>query len=392
MNAQTVSQRMNAVQAPIIPVVAEWIRAHPGTLSLGQGVAWYGPPDAARARLGDFFGQLAHHKYGAAQGIPELLELIELKLETENGIRLHGRRAMVTAGANMGFLNALFAIADPGDEIVLPVPYYFNQEMAVSMLNCVPIFVPTDADFRLRPEAMRAALTERTRAIVTISPNNPSGAVYAEADLRAVNALCQEAGIYHISDEAYENFLYDGARHFSPASIPGSENHTIALYSLSKAYGFASWRIGYMAFPEHLYPALLKAQDTNLICPPLISQYAAVGALETGSGYCREKLQTTARVREQVLAELEALDDFCHIPPSNGAFYILLKVDASLDSMRMTERLIREHRVAVIPGAAFGLEDSCHLRIAYGALDETTAVEGIKRLAQGLRALRAEHI
>lgn len=388
MNAYTVSRRMNAVQTPIIPVVAEWIRAHPGTLSLGQGVAWYGPPETAHARLGNFFERPAHHRYGPVQGMPELLEAIELKLETENGIRLHGRRVMVTAGANMGFLNALFAIADPGDEIVLPLPYYFNQEMAVRMLNCVPVFAPTDADFRLRPEAIRAALTERTRAVVTVSPNNPSGAVYAEADLRAVNALCKEAGIYHISDEAYENFVYDGARHFSPASILGSEEHTVALYSFSKAYGFAGWRIGYMAMPEHLYPAALKAQDTNLICPPLVSQRAALGALETGSAYCREKLQITARVRERVLAELRELQDFCHIPPSDGAFYILLKVESSLDSLSMAERLIREHRVAVIPGAAFGLEQGCHLRVAYGALDDATAEEGVRRLIGGLRALR----
>lgn len=378
---------MGAVQSPIIPVVAEWTRAHPGTISLGQGVSWYGPPDSAKARVLAFFDNPAHHKYGPVQGIPPLLELIECKLAAENGMNLAGRKVVVTAGANMGFLNALFAIADPNDEIILPLPYYFNQEMAARMLNCKPVLVPTDADFQLRPDAIRAALTPRTRAVVTISPNNPSGAVYPEGVLREVNELCKQAGVYHISDEAYENFLYGPARHFSPGSIPGSERHTISLYSLSKAYGFASWRVGYMVIPDSLYSAVLKAQDTNLICAPLVSQHAAAGALETGSAYCQEKLRTTAKVRGIVLGELAAVRSFCRIPEARGAFYLLLKVETGLDSRALAERLIREHGVAVIPGAAFGLEDGCYMRVAFGALDEATAAEGIKRLVAGLRAV-----
>ncbi len=382
-----VSDRMGAVQSPIIPVIAELIRNHPGTISLGQGVAWYGPPDSARAKIVGFFDEPSQHKYGPVQGIAPLLELIECKLAAENGIHLAGRKVVVTAGANMGFLNALFAIADPGDEIILPLPYYFNQEMAIRMVNCKPVLVPTDGDYQLQVDRIRAAMTDRTRAVVTISPNNPTGAVYAEASLRAVNAVCREAGIYHISDEAYENFLYDDARHFSPGSIDDSQRHTISLFSLSKAYGFASWRIGYMLIPEALYPAVLKAQDTNLICAALISQHAAVGALETGSGYCREKLKTTARVREIVLKELEAVRAFCQIPTTKGAFYLLLNVNTELNSLTLAERLIREHGVAVIPGVAFGLEQGCYLRVAYGALDETTAAEGVRRLVKGLQAI-----
>lgn len=382
-----VSRRMSAIQPPIIPVIGEMIKTHPGTISLGQGVAYYGPPPKAWQRLASFFDDPANHKYGPVQGIPALLGLIATKLSAENGIAMDGRQLVVTAGANMGFLNALFAIADPGDEVILPLPYYFNQEMAIRMLNCAPVFVPTDSDFRIRPELIRTAVTDRTVAVVTVSPNNPSGAVYGEADLRAVNALCKEAGIYHISDEAYENFLYGDARHFSPASIEGAESHTISLYSLSKAYGFASWRIGYMVIPEHLCPAILKAQDTNLICASLISQHAAVGALETGSAYCREKLKTTARVRAIMLAELNLLGDFCQVPLAEGAFYLLLKVATDLDSMALAQRLIREHGVAVIPGIAFGLADGCYLRVAYGALEEDAAVEGVRRLGKGLRAV-----
>jgi len=379
---------MSAVQQPIIPVVAELIRRHPGTISLGQGVVFYGPPPTASEAIRDFFVKPENQKYGPAQGIPRLLELIERKLAAENGIASGtGRRIVVTAGGNMGFLNALFAIADPGDEVILPLPYYFNQEMAIRMLNCTPVFVSTDENYQLRPDLIRAAVTDRTRAIVTISPNNPSGAVYSEDALRAVNAICREQGIYHISDEAYEYFTYGGAKHFSPVSGQGSEPHTISLFSLSKAYGFASWRIGYMVIPEHLYEAVLKAQDTNLICAPLISQYAAAGALETGSAYCRERLATIGRVRDIVLDELQSLADICRVPEAQGAFYILLKIDTDLDSMTLAERLIREHKVAVIPGTAFGLEKGCYLRVAYGALEPETAAEGMRRLVWGVRAI-----
>src|SRR5262249_9123741 len=148
-------------------------------------------------------------------------------------------RLVITAGGNMAFMNALLAIADPGDEIILQAPYYFNHEMAVTMANCRPVLVATDANYQLQPDAIAAALTSRTRAVVTISPNNPTGAVYPEAALRAVNELCRRHGVFHIHDEAYEYFVYGGARHFSPGSIPGAGAHTISLYSMSKAYGFA---------------------------------------------------------------------------------------------------------------------------------------------------------
>ena len=384
------SRRMAQVQAPIIPVIADLIRNTPGTISLGQGVAYYGPPEAALVAARQFGDKPEQHKYGPVHGIPELRERIERKLKAENGYGLEGRQVVVTAGANMGFLNALFAIADPGDEVILPLPYYFNQEMAIRMLSCVPVCVPTDQNHQLDLTTLRAAITPKTRAIVTMSPNNPSGAVYPDAALRAVNALCREHGLYHISDETYEYFVHGEARHFPPATIEGSEAHTIALYSLSKAYGFASWRIGYMVIPEHLYDAVLKAQDTNLICAPLVSQHAAVAALDVGAVYCREHLRTIRVVRDIVLDELQAVADLCQIPPAQGAFYILLKIDTPLDAMTLAERLIREHRVAAIPGNAFGLDEGCYLRIAYGALQPDTAAAGIRRLTAGLKSIAGE--
>ena len=390
------SLRMRAVQAPIIPLIADLIRACPGTISLGQGVVNYGPPPTAQEQIARFLADPANHKYQPVAGIPALLSAIETKLATENGVRLGADSSlMVTAGGNMAFMNTILALADPGDEIILPTPYYFNQEMAVTMASCRAVLVPTDANHQLDLDLLRVAITPRTRAIVTVSPNNPTGAVYPAAMLREVNALCAARGIFHISDEAYEYFTYDGAEHFSPASIAGSEGHTISLYSMSKAYGFASWRIGWMVFPRNLEAALRKVQDTLLICPPVISQYAALGALQTGVGYVHEKLRSIAEVRMLVQRELAvlAVGGICEVPPAAGAFYFLLRVQperiGAKTSLELAERLIRQHGVAVIPGNAFGLDRGCYLRVAYGALEKTTAAEGMSRLVRGLRTLAA---
>ena len=382
---------MAAVQPPVIPIVAELIRAHPGTISLGQGVAFYGPPPEARAAIDRFFADPDNHKYKPVDGIAPLRDALAAKLERENGITLGpGRRLVVTAGGNMAFNNAVLAIADPGDEVVLPLPYYFNHEMAVRMADCTPVFVPTDARYQLRLDAIERAITPRTRAVVTVSPNNPTGAVYPESALRAVNRLCAARGVYHVHDEAYEYFYYGGATHFSPGSLPGSEAHTICLHSLSKSYGFASWRIGSMVIPAHLYEAVRKIQDTILICPAVVSQFAAAGALEAGRPYCDRHRGSIERVRQTLLEEFESLRGVCRVPPADGAFYFFVTVGAKLGAMELVERLVRDHGVAVIPGTTFGTDDradGCVVRVSYGALQPETAIEGVGRLVRGLKAI-----
>lgn len=381
------TQRMAAVQDPVIPIVADLIRSNPGTISLGQGVVRYGPPPQAIARITDFLVGAENHKYQPVHGIPQLLDSLARKLREENGIVLGPeQRVFVTAGANMGFLNAVLAITDVGDEIILPRPFYFNHEMAIAMSGARPVAVDTDEHYQLVPDRLEGAITPRTRAIVTISPNNPSGAVYPEETLRAVNDLCRRRGLYHISDEAYEYFVWNGARHFSSASIEGAEEHTISLHSLSKSHGFASWRIGYMVLPRHLFEPVRKIQDTNVICPPVISQWAAVGALEAGSAYCRAQMSEIAESRQIMLDRL-AQTDTCTVPAAEGAFYLLLNVRTTLEPMELVERLVREHRVAVIPGSTFGIADRCLLRVSYGPLIPETAAEGADRLVRGLEAI-----
>ncbi|MFZ2727576.1 MAG: pyridoxal phosphate-dependent aminotransferase [Methylococcaceae bacterium] len=378
------SYHIKTVQTPIIPVVGAWVRETEGTLSLGQGMVSYPPPQSALQAIQGFGSHPSDHLYGSPLGHPQLLALIKEKLHTDNGIVSDNYEVMVTAGSNMAFLNVLLAICDAGDEIILPVPYYFNQEMAIRMVHCQPVLVATDAQYQLQLDALRAAITPKTRAIVTVSPNNPSGAVYSETALRAVNALCAEYGLYHISDEAYEYFVYDKVKHFSPASIASAQEHTISLYSLSKAYGFASWRVGYVLFPKALLASLLKVQDTNLICPPLISQQAAIGALQTGSDYCRQHKEQLMLVRRQVIEQLQTLGDFCQMTVTEGAFYVLLKLNTEINDLILVETLIRDFKVAVIPGCAFGLHKGCYLRLSYGMLSPELITIAMQRLLAGI--------
>src|SRR5262245_61891552 len=355
--------RMDQIQAPIIAVIGTLIREVPGTISLGQGVVHYGPPPAAVDAVREALSRPATHEYQDGHGLPALLQRIGRKLSTENGIDVsRGSRVMVTAGANMAFMHAVLATTAPGDEVILPVPFYFNHEMAVEMAGCRVVRVPTDDRYQLRLDAIRRALTSRTRLIVTISPNNPSGAVLSEASLREVNALCAERGLYHVADEPYEYFTYGGARHVSPGSFDGAAAHTISIYSLSKAYGFAGWRIGYMAYPEHLAAPMMKSQDTILICPTIAAQEGAAAALDIGPSYCQPFVRELASIREIVVSKLSALGPIATVPTADGAFYCLMKVNTSLHPLAVAERLIREHKVAVIPGTAFGMTEGCYFR------------------------------
>jgi aspartate/methionine/tyrosine aminotransferase len=295
---------------------------------------------------------------------------------------------MVTAGSNSAFLTAVLAVADPGDEFVLPMPYYFNQEMAIRMCGCRPVPVPVREDWQLDVDAIERAIGPRTRAIVTVSPNNPTGAVYREADLRAINALCAERGLYHFSDEAYEYFTYGQARHFSPASIPGAAAHTLSFYSFSKNYGMASWRVGYLVYPRGLSEAMNKVQDTNLICAPVASQLLANEALRRGRGIVAPRVAELADVRTAVHEALGALGDLVSFPRTEGAFYVLMKLPGVPDALAFNRAMVERHRVATIPGFAFGLTDTRaanYQRLSYGALDAATVAEGVQRFVAAVR-------
>ena len=381
------ARRIAGVQTPIIPTIQRWVRDTPGTISLGQGIVAYGPPAEAMEAARRFGERPNDHKYGAVEGLPELHEALEQKLARENNIRVKpDSRIVVTAGSNMGFMNAVLAILDPGDEVIIPVPYYFNHEMGVVIADGKVVTVPTTKDYQLDLDAIADAFTPRTRAVLSVSPNNPTGVVYPEADLRALNALCRDRGVFHLHDEAYEYFTYAGARHFSPGSIDAAGEHTISMFSLSKGYGMASWRVGYMVVPTRLFDAINKIQDTWLVCPPAISQIAGLAAVQVGKRHSAPGVAHLDRMRHIVGRALAQPDLPCETPAADGAFYFFTRVRTDMDPMTVAERLIREHKVAAMPGSAFGAA-GCHFRLSYGLLEEGTAVEGVERLVRGLRAI-----
>ena len=381
----TTSNRIQNVQDPIIPIVGQWISENPGTVSLGQGIVSYGPPCEIEHGLAEFNSDPDNHIYKAVHGIPQLLAVINAKLESDNNVKpSKGRAVVVTAGGNLAFSNAVFAIADPGDEFILSVPFYFNHEMAIAMANCKSVLVSTDENYQLDLDAIEAAIGPKTKAVVTVSPGNPTGVVLTKESLIAVNALCKQNGIYHIHDEAYEYFHYGESKQFSPASIEASEAHTISVFSLSKSFGFASWRIGYMVIPTGLFDAILKIQDTQLICASVISQFAAVSAMQQGQNWCYRQQNPIRESRQIVVDALDEIGEICSYPKSMGAFYFYLKIETSISSIEVCERLIKEHGVAVIPGVTFGSTDGTYCRIAYGAMTPQTADQGIQRFVRGI--------
>ncbi len=386
------SLRMAAVETPIIPAIAALVRNNPGTISLGQGVVNYGPPPAAIAALPTMMGDAQLNKYQAVMGYPGLVEALEHKLAEENKIHCGSdAMLMVTAGSNMAFLNCILAVADPGDEFILPKPFYFNQEMAVRMCGCIPVPVDVNDDWSLDVDALAAAITPRTRAIITVSPNNPTGAVYSQASLTAVNALCAANGIYHFSDEAYEYFTYDGVQHFSPASLPGAHQHTLSFYSMSKNYGMASWRVGYVVFPADLFDAMNKVQDTNLICAPVPSQLLALEVLKFGREWVQPKIESLAAVRKNVYEALGTLGDLVQFPQTQGAFYVLMKLPGltgEQDPLAFNRAMAQKHKVVSIPGFAFGLMDTQeanYQRLSYGALEPASVSQGVERYVAAVK-------
>lgn len=381
-----ISNRIAAVSDPVIPVIADLIAANPDTISMGQGVVGYPPPPSIWDDVDTFRAQPRYHVYQNVDGIPQLRDALRAKMARENRIDCRESEVIVTSGSNMAFLHVVLAIADPGDDVIIMSPYFFNHEMALRFANVNPVVVPTDAAYLPDLEALGKAITSRTRAIVTVSPNNPTGAVYPKDLLRAVNALCATHGLYHISDEAYEYFTYDGHQHDSPASQSAATEHTISLFSFSKAYGFASWRVGYMLVPRHLYRPLLRIQDTNPICPPVISQFAALGLLNCGIEFVRAAMQPLIAARAYCTQVLQQHHDTLAMASPAGAFYFYIKRLAGGDSMQIAKTLIEQYKIAVIPGAAFGDASGCTFRLSYGAVDRDHLAEGMDRLIRGLRA------
>jgi aspartate/methionine/tyrosine aminotransferase len=386
---------MAAVADPVIAQVGALMRRRPDVLSLAQGMVSWAPPAAARRAVALALAEADPRldRYGAMQGEEELLAAVRRELTEERGLDLEGSDLLVTAGSNMAFHAIAQVLCDPGDEVLLPLPFYFNHAMAIRLAGGVP--VPVAAGLVPDPERLAGAITPRTRAIVTISPNNPSGLVTPPEVLASINRLCHRHGLLHVSDEAYADFLHGTVPHGSPGRLPGSGAHTVSLFSLSKAYGMAGWRVGYAAVPRQLMGALAKVQDTVLICPPLVSQRAALAALAAGPAWCRPHIAALGQRRRQLLDAVAAAraggQALELLGPPDGAFYGLLRFPCGLGGASLLRHLVLGHGVAALPGDSFGLPPNggqALLRLSYGMLETAALAEALGRLFEALAALQ----
>jgi aspartate/methionine/tyrosine aminotransferase len=384
------ARRLEAVLRPVIPRVAALQRQRPDALSLAQGMVNWGPPaavaEAVAAAVAE--GGTGLDRYGPMAGDPALLELVRRELGGRRGLDLADCDLLVTAGSNMAFHAVVQVLCDPGDEVLLPLPWYFNHAMAIQLAGGVP--VPVAAGPVADPEILAAAIGPRTRAIVTVSPNNPSGVVLPAAVLQAINRLCAERGLLHLSDEAYADFVFGPEAHHSPGSAAGSGAHTATFFSLSKSHGMAGWRIGYAAVPKALREPLAKVQDTVLICPPQLTQRAAAAALATGPGWVAERVATLSPRRTQLLQALAPAQAWGLAPLAvpEGAFYALVEAPWSAEEKTLLEHLVLRHGVAALPGGAFGLPAQpgrVALRLSYGLLDPAALAEALRRLVRAFR-------
>ena len=385
-----IPHRVRSVAMPPIDALntrmAEINAAGGDVISLGQSVPFFGPPpemiEAVRDALDNFGPRL--HTYGPDAGIPELREALARKLADFNGVEVDpDRQLLVTPGSNQAFMVTMMTILDPGDEVAIASPYYFNHHMAIELCRGVVREVPLSEEngFQMTLEDIEGVLTPRTKAVVIISPNNPTGTVYDPEEVVAIARSLTERGIYVITDDAYEVFCYDGTRHVSPRAVVESSELLITLGSLSKTLGMTGWRIGYIAADPSLIRQALKVQDATAICAPIVAQVAAVAALEQMPSYPQSMIGEINERRDllqSVVDETPAL----HWHRTDGALFALVRADAvGGDRRELESELLERAHVLTVPGSAFGSQWSDFIRISYGCSPRDRYEEALQRLA-----------
>ena len=406
---------MAASDAVVERIVAKYLR--PGVINLAPGTAHWSAElhSELMPPLADAASFPRWSRYGAVHGSEALLSALREKLETENGHDMAAgtREVMVTNGANQAYAAALLATCDPGDEVVLFRPYYFSHLVAVQLLGLVPRVIDCDALGQPDVAALRCVLASspHIRAVTLVSPSNPSGICCNTRTRQELLSACQGAGAWLISDEAYEHFVYGGEPHVSPAAASttpsdAADDSVISLYTFSKSFGLAGWRVGYMSYPIQLHDPLLKVQDTLPTHATLYSQELARRALtQLGTPWVRHHVASLGLARSQLWTKVQPLHQHRELevaatlrdgggatealtPPVQpaGAFYYMLPLPNGLDEERAIAVLAQQHGLLVLPGSAFGAPGS--LRLSYGLLADAVEVdEAATRLAAGVQSL-----
>lgn len=378
------SQLTTNIIPPAIATVNETAdrlaRAGRDVIRLGQAVPDLTPPPVVLEKVQAALAERYIHFYSPDPGLPEVREAIAHKLWTYNHIPCDpDSELLVTVGANHAFFQAILAVSEPGCEVILPSPCYLNHVMAVRMLGMIPVEVPMrvgETGYDLDPEAIIRAMTPKTRAVVMISPNNPTGAVYSKASMREVAIGAAERNIAILTDEVYEYF---SAKHESLAADPELRPHVITLGSFSKTFGMTGWRVGYMVAPPQVTRELLKIHDTIAICATVISQVAVKAALEAPLDYLASYNQELLHREEVLRQELARIPQLQWIPPQ-GAMFGMARYRDKRCSQELALDILEKTGVALIPGGAFGEYGEGHLRISYGFANDETLREACHRL------------
>lgn len=335
--------------------------------------------------------------YTPNPGIPELREAIAEKLRTENGLGVEAAHVVCSNGAKQSVAQAVLAICQPGDEVVIPAPYWVSYpEMArLAGATPVPVLATSDADYKLTPDQLAGAITERTRVLILNSPSNPTGAVYTPDELEGIAAVLREhPHVAVVSDEIYEHVIFD-ATFASFAALDGMAERTCTVNGFSKAFAMTGWRLGYLAAPAWWGGAVSKIQSQLTSGPSSITQYASLAAFGLGPEVLGEMVGAFRERRDAVLARLRAIDGVT-CPTPEGAFYLFPDVSALYGrrtpeggevagSVDLCTYLLEARDVALVPGEAFG--NDAGVRISY-ATDLDTLMKACDRIEAGVAALR----
>lgn len=380
------SFRISETDSPVIAQMQDILKNAKGCLSLAQGAVYWSPPAETIAEAATLVAKSPKlcSSYGPDPGIPELRAALRKKVEQEN--KLSGVEVMVTAGANQAFVNIVLTFLDSTDKCVLFQPYYFNHLMALQMTGDGSTNVVrgnVDSDWVPDADWLRTAVTndKGIKMVVVVNPSNPTGVVTPRARLEEISAICKAANVMLVLDNTYEYFLYDDATH---TALSG--DHIINVFSFSKAYGLAGWRIGYFTFAPQYEAELMKVQDTVTICPSILSQHVALHCLEHGRPWVQKMLSTLLPTKQKIQDVLEKHLGADAVIGGAGAIYLLCKLPSHLsDDVAFVKRMAEEFGVAVIPGSAAGAPG--YFRVSYAPNRPEDCPVIIDRLDRGLTHL-----
>ena len=358
---------------PLNRRAAELREAGQQVISLGQAVPFFGPPAEAVAAGRAALETPDVHRYVTDQGLPSLRRTLAQRLSTPERAVAPGN-LVITAGANHAFALVHATVVNPGDEVILPGPYFTNHWMMSAFLGATPVEAPV-ADrrtFMVTWDDIEPHVTRRTRAIVLCNPSNPTGAPVGAAEGERIVDEAAARGLIVISDETYGPFVYEG-EHWSAfakaaarsASASASAGNVIVIGTFSKSFGMMGWRVGFVLADAGLCEQAVKVQDSMIICAPVLSQVMAEAAVRTSWDYPRS-FRDELRQRRQVLADGLATIPRVHWTPTRAGMFAFARIDGCTDSTRLSHDLLERAHVVTIPGAVFGASGEGHLRVSYG--------------------------